>query len=225
MCERQKEVARVHLGEVGTHWYFYFYNRRVVGWYWSEWYKSVQYIDSKVCRVGMYRDSIRRKNGAVAVGSMMMVLRGLFVILLVACPVTVLGRKGKSPSWIDNSSEDREQISVELSGRRKMQQACPVCPSNAGQICASMDASEKSSASQRLVSVCGAGNFQPDACCGLRGSSQWDSIVACACAGEDTQAARYVNLDTVGTICGCGGASRTIPSPIRFDQEMLPLIG
>lgn len=170
----------------------------------------------------MYRDS-RRKNGTVATGSMSMVLRGLFVLFLAACPVSVLGRKGKSASWSD--SEDRVKTSVELSGRRKMQQSCPVCPSNAGQICASMDASEKSSASQRLVSVCGAGNFQPDACCGLRGSSQWDSIVACACAGQDAQAARYVNLDTVGTICGCGGASRTIPSPIRFDQEMLPLIG
>ena len=170
----------------------------------------------------MYRDS-RRKKGAVALSSITMVLRGIVVIFLAACPVTVLGRKEKSASWID--SEDRVNTYGELSGRRKMQQSCPVCPSNAAQICASMDASERTSASQRLVSVCGAGNFQPDACCGLRGSSQWDSIVACACAGQDAQAARYVNLDTVGTICGCGGASRTIPSPIRFDQEMLPLIG
>eukprot|EP00890_Picochlorum_soloecismus_P000352 jgi/Picsp_1/1317/NSC_04798-R1_---NA--- len=171
----------------------------------------------------MYRIS-RKKDGAVALGSMAMLLRAIFAILLVACPVTALRKKGKHASSMESISEDSATTVGHL-GRRKMQQLCPVCPSNAGQMCASMSAGEMSSASQTLVSACGAGNFQPDACCGLRGSSQWDSIVACACDGQDAQAARYVNLDTVGTICGCGGASRTIPPPIRFDQEMLPLIG
>jgi len=172
-----------------------------------------------MCRIS------KKKKGAVVVriGMTMMMRAACVILIAAACPVTALGRKGQNDPWMESNSED-SAVSVGRLGR-KMQQSCPVCPSNAGQICASMGASEKSSASRTLVSACGAGNFQPDACCGLRGDSQWDSMVACACAGQDAQAARYVNLDTVGTICGCGGASRSIPPPIRFDQEMLPLIG
>ncbi|WPT16880.1 hypothetical protein PSENEW3_00004887 [Picochlorum sp. SENEW3] len=97
-----------------------------------------------------------------------------------------------------------------VQGRALLQ--CGTCSPNAAAVCASLSSAEKALASQTLVSACSDVDFQPDQCCNLRHSSQWEQVSACFCSGEDASAMQSVRLNTIDTICGCSG-SRSINLP------------
>jgi len=100
--------------------------------------------------------------------------------------------------------------SFAVHGRALLQ--CGTCSPTAAATCGSMSSTEKAAASQTLVSACSDANFQPDQCCNLRHSNQWEQVSACFCSGEDVSAIQSVRVNAIDTICGCTGA-RSINLP------------
>ncbi len=89
-----------------------------------------------------------------------------------------------------------------VSGRRTLSAACPACSSSAGSTCASQSAADIQRYQSLLQASCG--SYSPDSCCGLRHSGSWESVSACACAGE---VASGVQMVVVEKVCGCAAAS------------------
>lgn len=106
-------------------------------------------------------------------------------------------------------------------GARSLLASCPACSPSAASICASQSVADIKRYQSLLQSACE--SYSPDSCCGLRHSGSWESVSACACAGEVVSG---VQLVVVENVCGCAAASdRSVSLPDLTDVLNFSWVG